>query len=123
MPSPTPDKKSNYSDPSTIVGNLNKGPESFFDNVDVTSMSLDELWKLHETVEAVVARKIAAEIIVLDQYLLRLTAKADMFQRESQKPSNAERRRYPPAQVSQSNATIRNLGRRREEAGMADGTA
>jgi DNA-binding protein H-NS len=97
-----PDKKSNYSGPSIIVRNLNKGPESFFGNVDLTSMSLDDLWKLRE---AVVAKKIAAEIIALDQYLLRLTAKADIFRRGSQKPSNAERRRYPPVLPKYRNPT------------------
>lgn len=37
-------------------------------------MSVDELWKLHEMIEAVVAKKIAAEINVLNRLLERLGA-------------------------------------------------
>jgi DNA-binding protein H-NS len=66
---------------------------------DFAPMSIEELSKLHETVEAVLAKKIAAEIIALERYLQRLSPAADIVQRGSQKPSKAAdtgRRPYPP---------------------------
>jgi DNA-binding protein H-NS len=70
-------------------------------------MSIDELSKLHETVEAVLAKKIAAEIIALERYLERLSP-ADTVQRGSQKPSKAAdagRRPYPPVLPKYRNPT------------------
>jgi DNA-binding protein H-NS len=71
-------------------------------------MSIDELSKLHETVEAVLAKKIAAEIIALERYLERLSPAADAVQRGSQKPSkvaDAGRRPYPPVLPKYRNPT------------------
>jgi DNA-binding protein H-NS len=71
-------------------------------------MSLDQLQKLHETVEAVLARKIAAEMVVLERYLYRLGSAADIVQRRSQKPSKAAgagRRPYPPVLPKYRNPT------------------
>ena len=61
------DENSNYRGPSIVVKNSNKGrrPESSLDTTDFASMSIDKLQKLHETVEAVLAKKIATEIVVL----------------------------------------------------------
>jgi hypothetical protein len=39
------------------VGNSNKGRPESIDTMDFASMSVDELWKLHETVKAGVAKK------------------------------------------------------------------
>jgi DNA-binding protein H-NS len=66
--------------------------------LDLASMSVDELWKLREEIEAIVAEKIAAEIIVLKRYLDRLSPKASVQRRsrKSSKPTEAERRPYPP---------------------------
>ena len=64
----------NYRGPSTRVGDLNKDPKSSLTEMNVASMSVDELWKLHEMIEAVVAKKIAAEINVLNRLLERLGA-------------------------------------------------
>jgi DNA-binding protein H-NS len=92
-------ENSNYHGPSTVVGNSNKGrPEASLDTMDFAPMSIDELSKLHETVAAVLAKKIAAEIITLERYLQRLSPAADLVQRGSQKPSKAAdtgRRPYP----------------------------
>jgi hypothetical protein len=93
------DENSNSRGPSTVMGNSNKArPEGSFDTMDFAPMSIDELSKLHETVEAVLAKKIAAEIIALERYLERLSPAADTVQRGSQKPSKAAdagRRPYP----------------------------
>jgi hypothetical protein len=68
------DENSNSRGPSTVAGNSNKGrPEASFEKMDFAPMSIDELSKLHETVEAVLAKKIAAEIIALERYLERLS--------------------------------------------------
>jgi hypothetical protein len=64
----------NYRGPSTGVGDSNKDPKSFLTEMNFASMSADELWKLHEMIEVVVAKKIAAEIIVLNRLLERLAA-------------------------------------------------
>jgi DNA-binding protein H-NS len=71
-------------------------------------MSLDQLQKLHETVEAVLARKIAAEMVVLERYLHRLGSAADIVEPRSQKPSKAagaRRRPYPPVLPKYRNPT------------------
>ena len=67
--------------------------------MDFASMSINKLQKLRETVDAVLAKKIAAEIIVLERCLQQLGPAANIVQRESQEPpkaADAERRRYPP---------------------------
>jgi len=122
------DENSNSRGPSTVAGNSNKGrPEASFDIMDFAPMSIDELSKLHESVEAVLAKKIAAEIIALERDLERLSPAADIVPRGSQKPSKAAdtgRRPIPgPAKVSQSNATIRNMGRSRKATAVADRAA
>jgi DNA-binding protein H-NS len=102
-------ENSNYHGPSTVVGNSNKGrPEASLDTVDFAPMSIDELSKLHETVAAVLAKKIAAEIIALERYLQRLSPAADLVQQGSQKPSKAAdtgRRPYPPVLPKYRNPT------------------
>lgn len=101
------DENSNYHGPSTGVGNSNKGPKSSFTEMNFASMSVDELWKLHEMVEAVVAKKIAAEMIVLERFLERLSPEAGIVPRESRKAPKAvdqERRPYPPVLPKYRNA-------------------
>jgi hypothetical protein len=63
-----------YRGPFTRVGDSNKDPKSFLTEMNFASMSVDELWKLHEMIEAVLAKKLAAEIIVLNRLLERLGA-------------------------------------------------
>jgi DNA-binding protein H-NS len=103
------DKNSNYRGPSIVAGNSNTGRSgSSLDTRDLGSMSLDQLQKLHETVETVLARKIAAEMVVLERYLHRLGPAADIVQRRSQKPSKAARagrRPYPPVLPKYRNPT------------------
>ena len=103
------DKNSSYRGLSIVVGNSNTGrSESSRDKRNLASMSLDQLQKLHETVEAVLARKIAAEMVVLERYLHRLGSAADIVQRRSQKPSKAagaRRRPYPPVLPKYRNPT------------------
>src|SRR5260370_27842320 len=94
------DKNSNHHGPSIVVGNSNKGrPEASLGTRDFAPMSIDELSRLHETVEAVLAKKIAAEIIALERCLQRLGPATDIVHPGSQKPSitpDAGRRRSPP---------------------------
>ena len=103
------DENSNSQGRSTVAGNSNKGrPEASFDTIDFAPMSIDELSKLHETVAAVLAKKIAAEIIALERYLQRLSPAADLVQQGSQKPSKAAdtgRRPYPPVLPKYRNPT------------------
>jgi len=71
-------------------------------------MSIDELSRLHETVGAVLAKKIAAEIIALERCLQRLGPAAGIVQPGSQKPAiaaDAGRRRYPPVLPKYRNPT------------------
>ena len=100
---------SNYHGPSVVVRNSNKGrPVSSLDTMDFAPMSIDELWKLLETVDAVLAKKIAAEMIALERYLWRLVPAADIVQRGSQKPLKAAdtgRRPYPPVLPKYRNPT------------------
>lgn len=84
--------------PSVVAENSSKDPKSFLDAMDFAAMSIDELWKLRERVEAILAEKIAAEILVLRGYLDRLSQEASAVRRGSRKPSNAvgtKRRPYP----------------------------
>jgi DNA-binding protein H-NS len=93
------EENSNYHGQRIVVGNPNKAPKSSFGTVDLTSMSVDEVWKLYEMVEAVVTKKMAAEIVVLGRYLQRLSPESDIAQRRYQKSSKAAdagRRPYPP---------------------------
>ena len=123
------DENSNSRGPSTVAGNSNKGrPEASFDIMDFAPMSIDELSKLHESVEAVLAKKIAAEIIALERDLERLSPAADIVPRGSQKTVKSRGHRASalspdPAKVSQSNATIRNMGRSRKATAVADRAA
>ncbi len=102
------DKNSNHHGPSIVVGNSNKGrPEASLGTRDFAPMSIDELSRLYETVEAVLAKKIAAEIIALERCLQRLGSALSSGL----------------AKVSQSNATLRNLGRSRKATAVADRAA
>jgi hypothetical protein len=71
----------------SIVAQTSGGPTSTMltNALDLASMSLDELWKLHEAIGATLAEKIAAEIIVLQRYLDRLSPKASSVQPRSRK--------------------------------------
>ena len=94
-------ENSNYHGPTIVIGNSNKGgrPESSLDTMGFASMSIDKLEKLRETVDAVLVKKIAAEIIVLERCLQQLSPAANIVQRGSQKPpkaADAARRHYPP---------------------------
>jgi DNA-binding protein H-NS len=58
------------------------------ENIDLQSMPLEELWALHETVCAVLARKLEAEKRSLERRLNELSRRVG-------KPSNETRRPYP----------------------------
>jgi DNA-binding protein H-NS len=102
-------ENSNYHGPSVVAGNSNKArAESSLATMDFAPMSIDELWKLHETVVAVLAKKIAAEMVALERYLKRLGPAADIVQRGSRQPSKAadlRRRPYPPVLPKYRNPT------------------
>jgi DNA-binding protein H-NS len=55
------------------------------ETLDLASMSVDELWKLHEATAAILAEKIAAEITVLQRHLDRLSQRAPGGRRRSRK--------------------------------------
>ncbi len=57
---------------------------------DLKSMSVDELWSLHEKVSAALAQRIAAEKVRLEERL-RTIGRADKLARPGR-----ERRPYPP---------------------------
>jgi hypothetical protein len=81
--------------------------------MDFAAMSLDDLWKLHETVEAILGEKIAAEILVLRGHLDRLSPEASAIRRGSRKPSKAvgaKRRPSSLAKIPQPDTAIRNVG-------------
>jgi DNA-binding protein H-NS len=103
------DKNSNHHGPSIVVGNSNNGrPEASLDTRDFAPMSIDELSRLHQTVGAVLAKKIAAEIMALERCLQRLGPAADIVQRGSQRPAiaaDAGRRPYPPVLPKYRNPT------------------
>ena len=103
------DKNSNHHGPSTVVGNSNKGrPEASLDTRGFAPMSIDELSRLHQTAGAVLAKKIAAEIMALERCLQRLGPAADIVQRGSQRPAiaaDAGRRPYPPVLPKYRNPT------------------
>jgi DNA-binding protein H-NS len=101
------DEDLNRHSPSIVAENSITGPK-LSSAIDLASMSVDELWKLHEMVEAILAKKIAAEIIVLRRHLDRLSPEANAVQREARKPSKAvkvERRLYPPVLPKYRNPT------------------
>jgi len=92
------DQDLKHHSPSIVAENSSTDPKSSI-AINFASMPLDELWKLHETIEAIVAEKIAAEMLVLTRYLDRLSPEANAVQRISRKLSKAvlaERRPYPP---------------------------
>ncbi len=103
------DRNSNHHGPSTVVGNSNKGrPEASLDTRGFAPMSIDELSRLHQTAGAVLAKKIAAEIMALERCLQRLGPAADIVQRGSQRPAiaaDAGRRPYPPVLPKYRNPT------------------
>jgi DNA-binding protein H-NS len=93
------DKNSNYHGLFIDVGNSKKGPKSSFIEMNFASMSIDELWKLREMVEEVVAKKIAAKMIILERSLERLGPDASIVplgSRKAPKAVDEEGRPYPP---------------------------
>jgi DNA-binding protein H-NS len=83
----------NHYNSSVVAEDSSKVSKSLFDVANFASMSVDELWKLRETIEAIVAKKIAVEIIVLRQYLERLSPETKVGSRSPSK--DAKRRPYP----------------------------
>jgi DNA-binding protein H-NS len=81
--------------PSIIDEDSSKDPKSLFDTIDFASISVDELWKLRETVETIVAQKISAEIVVLRRYLERLSPETNVGSRRPLKAGDTMRRPYP----------------------------
>jgi DNA-binding protein H-NS len=52
---------------------------------DITSMSVDELWTLRESIDAILAAKISAELDDLSRQLARLSPKAQVDEHSSLK--------------------------------------
>jgi DNA-binding protein H-NS len=93
------DENSNCHGLFTDVGNSNKGPKSSLIEMNFASTSIDELWKLREMVEEVVAEKIAAKMIILKRSLERLSPNAGIVPlgfRKAPMAVDEERRPYPP---------------------------
>lgn len=71
------------------------------DNLDVNSLSIDELWELHEEVGCLLSEKILAEKRGLEERLARLNR--TLVETGATKPANSKtnprralRRKYPP---------------------------
>jgi DNA-binding protein H-NS len=71
-----------------------KTSDASSDALDLESISVDELWKLHKAIEVILAEKIPAEIIVLQRHLDRLSPKGSSV--KSSKSMEADRRSYRP---------------------------
>jgi DNA-binding protein H-NS len=71
-----------------------KTSDASSDALDLESISVDELWKLHEAIEVILAEKIPAEIIVLQRHLDRLSPKGSSV--KSSKSMEADRRPVLP---------------------------
>jgi DNA-binding protein H-NS len=84
---------------------------------DLKSMSVDELWSLHEQVDAILASKIEEEKQRLDRQLRLIT-----HRRVSR---NRERRPYPAVapKYRKSHTALGNLGRPGQPASLAQGAA
>jgi DNA-binding protein H-NS len=63
---------------------------------DLSSLSIDELWALHEEVGARLSEKIIAEKRGLEERLSKLKAGARVNRRGSVKERRPKRRQYPP---------------------------
>jgi DNA-binding protein H-NS len=89
---------------------------------DLKSMSVDELWSLHEFVSAALARKIPAETARLNQRLRQLGLGAVSH---NIKEMSHARRPYPQVSPKYRNPAklVRDLGRPREEAALVGRTA
>jgi hypothetical protein len=101
----------------------NSNYRSSIDTTDFASMSVDELWELHETVEVVLAKKTEAKITVLARFLRQLNPEADIVQRGFQKPRTRGVGPNLRSYQSIANATIRNIGRLGKATALADGAA
>jgi len=87
---------------------------------DLKSLSVDELWSLHELVASVLAHKISAEKGRLDQRLRQLSQGALM---SAKRTSRAPSVPASGSEVSQSRATVRDLGGPGQTAALVDRTA
>ena len=72
-------------------------PKSFSSADDFALMSVDELWGVHQKIEAVLAEKIATELYELKRRLARLNAEVHMGPRTDRKDpeQHSKRRPYP----------------------------
>jgi DNA-binding protein H-NS len=68
--------------------------------LELSALSIDELWTLHEQVEAVLSEKIRAEKRELEERLAQINHaianKAKIARASSSEPRRTPRRKYPP---------------------------
>src|ERR1700750_1529516 len=64
-------------------------------NFNFSSMSVDELWQLHEEISQVLSARLTSEKRELEKRLAQLRRDFDAPQGESVKNSTSERRKYP----------------------------
>jgi DNA-binding protein H-NS len=77
--------------------------------LDLEAMSVDELWKLHEAIEAILTEKIASEVTVLQRHLDRLSPRTGVVQRVFRKSPNrpeAQRARALPKYRNPENPSV-----------------
>jgi DNA-binding protein H-NS len=79
--------------PSIVTETTNKDPR-FFAASDLASLSVDELWKFHGELEAILTAKMAAEVRELERRIDRLIG-TNKRAGKSSRPAVAPRRPYP----------------------------
>ena len=88
----------NHQSPSIATEPPSNG-KSLADASGLRSMSVDQLWNLHQRVETILAEKMMNELKELGKRFDQLNTKVTSSQRESRessKPRAANRRHYPP---------------------------
>jgi DNA-binding protein H-NS len=64
-------------------------------NFNFSSMSVDELWQLHEEISQILSARLTSEKRELEKRLAQLRRDFDTPQGETAKSSTSERRKYP----------------------------
>jgi DNA-binding protein H-NS len=74
-----------------------RNPKSFFNADDFASMSVDELWDIYQKAEAILAKKIAAELSELKRRLAKLSTEVQSGPGINRKDPkrHSKRRPYP----------------------------
>jgi DNA-binding protein H-NS len=82
---------------SQVAKTIGKEPKSISNADDFSLMSVEELWNIHQKVEAVLGEKIDSELIKLGRRLTQLNAEVHIGPRPNRKDleRHSKRRPYP----------------------------